>query len=134
MKLSIVFLTALVLVTTPWHANTAPKNNIYLEHGLVSDLHPHAEHLDPNLVNPWGIASSPTGPFWISDNGTGLDPSAVYKGPSLGMVGMRARARQIGGELRVDNQREGGLKITAEAPVQAADLNHVEQENPSFVG
>src|SRR5438874_13810594 len=76
MKLSIVFLTALVLVTTPWHANTAPKNNIYLEHGLVSDLHPHAEHLDPNLVNPWGIASSPTGPFWISDNGTGV--ATVY--------------------------------------------------------
>jgi len=51
-------------------------SNIYLEHGLVSDLHPHAEHLDPNLVNPWGIASSPTGPFWVSDNGTGV--STLY--------------------------------------------------------
>jgi uncharacterized protein (TIGR03118 family) len=28
--------------------------------------------VDPNLVNPWGIAASGQGPFWISDNGKGL--------------------------------------------------------------
>ena len=76
MKISILVLAALVLMTTPRHANTAPNNNIYLEHGLVSDLHAQAEHLDPNLVNPWGIASSPTSPFWVSDNGTGV--STLY--------------------------------------------------------
>src|SRR6266404_5014149 len=27
---------------------------------------------DVNLVNAWGIASSPTSPFWVSDNGTGV--------------------------------------------------------------
>lgn len=27
---------------------------------------------DPNLVNPWGISMSPTGPFWVSDNGSHL--------------------------------------------------------------
>ena len=26
---------------------------------------------DPNLVNLWGIAASPTSPLWIADNGTG---------------------------------------------------------------
>jgi uncharacterized protein (TIGR03118 family) len=35
-----------------------------------------AAQTDPNLVNPWGVAESPTGPFWISDNGTGL--ASVY--------------------------------------------------------
>src|SRR5207237_6667905 len=30
------------------------------------------------LVNPWGISSSPTGPLWVSDNGTGL--VTVYDG------------------------------------------------------
>jgi uncharacterized protein (TIGR03118 family) len=56
----------------------APKRDVYLEHGLVSDLPPHAEHRDRNLVNPWGISFSPTSPFWISDNGTGL--VTVYDG------------------------------------------------------
>ena len=26
---------------------------------------------DADLVNPWGISYPPTGPFWVSDNGTG---------------------------------------------------------------
>lgn len=32
---------------------------------------------DPNLVNAWGISYSPTSPFWISDNGTGV--TTVYR-------------------------------------------------------
>jgi uncharacterized protein (TIGR03118 family) len=32
--------------------------------------------VDPNLVNPWGVAFNPTGPLWVADNGTGL--STVY--------------------------------------------------------
>lgn len=31
-----------------------------------------AQITDPNLVNAWGISSSPTSPFWVSDNQTGL--------------------------------------------------------------
>ena len=45
---------------------------------LVSDGAVPALHVDPNLVNPWGIASSPTGPFWVSDNKTGV--STLYNG------------------------------------------------------
>ena len=26
---------------------------------------------DPYLINAWGMSYSPTGPFWVSDNGTG---------------------------------------------------------------
>lgn len=33
---------------------------------------------DPNLVNPWGLARSSGGPWWVSDNGTGL--STLYTG------------------------------------------------------
>ena len=50
----------------------------FVQHNLVSDLPGIADHLDPNLVNPWGIASSNTSPFWLSDNGTGL--STLYNG------------------------------------------------------
>ncbi len=48
----------------------------YAQHNLVSDLPGLADKLDTNLVNPWAIAFSPTGPFWINDNHTGL--STVY--------------------------------------------------------
>jgi len=27
---------------------------------------------DPDLINPWGMSYSGTGPIWVSDNGTGL--------------------------------------------------------------
>lgn len=52
--------------------------NSYTETNLVSDIPGEAAHLDPNLVNPWGITAGPTTPFWISDNGTGL--STLYTG------------------------------------------------------
>lgn len=42
---------------------------------LVSDR-PGAAHLDPNLVNPWGIAFNPSGPVWVSNNGSGK--ASVY--------------------------------------------------------
>ncbi|HZS39998.1 MAG TPA: TIGR03118 family protein [Polyangia bacterium] len=35
-----------------------------------------APHTDPNLKNAWGLAASPTGPWWVADNGTGL--STLY--------------------------------------------------------
>ncbi|HTW56501.1 MAG TPA: TIGR03118 family protein [Terriglobales bacterium] len=38
---------------------------------LVSNQVGQAKHTDPLLVNAWGLAYSPTGPFWISDEGTG---------------------------------------------------------------
>jgi uncharacterized protein (TIGR03118 family) len=34
--------------------------------------------IDPNLVNPWGLAALPGSPWWVSDNGTGL--STLYDG------------------------------------------------------
>jgi uncharacterized protein (TIGR03118 family) len=33
---------------------------------------------DQQLINPWGIAYSPTGPFWLADEGSGL--STLYDG------------------------------------------------------
>src|SRR6266566_4365653 len=37
--------------------------------------------IDPNLINPWGVAESPTGPFWVSDNGTGV--TTIYNGAGI---------------------------------------------------
>jgi hypothetical protein len=50
----------------------------FFQTNLTSDLPGFAANLDPNLVNPWGIAFGPSTPFWISDNRKGL--SALYNG------------------------------------------------------
>jgi uncharacterized protein (TIGR03118 family) len=39
---------------------------------LVSDGATPAQHTDPNLVNPWGVAITNTGAIWVADNGTGV--------------------------------------------------------------
>ncbi|HWC96998.1 MAG TPA: TIGR03118 family protein [Candidatus Sulfopaludibacter sp.] len=53
-----------------------PPGNAYLQHNLVADQPGIADFTDPNLVNPWGIYTSATSPFWVSEAGTGL--STVY--------------------------------------------------------
>jgi len=45
---------------------------------LTSDIANISAFTDANLVNPWGIIASPAGPWWVSDNGTGL--STLYDG------------------------------------------------------
>jgi uncharacterized protein (TIGR03118 family) len=41
-----------------------------------SDSTVNAAQIDPNLINPWGLAESATSPFWISDNGSGF--TSIY--------------------------------------------------------
>ena len=45
-----------------------------------------AQVADPRLVNPWGIASSLTSPFWISDNGAGVSSLHNSVGTPLSLV------------------------------------------------
>jgi uncharacterized protein (TIGR03118 family) len=45
---------------------------------LVSDGSVAAKTIDPNLINPWGISYAPAGPFWVSDNNSGV--STLYNG------------------------------------------------------
>lgn len=55
--------------------------NAFQQNNLVSDVPGLAAHLDPNLVNPWGIATSASSPFWVSDNGSGR--STLYNTPGV---------------------------------------------------
>lgn len=56
----------------------AADNNTYQQHNLVSDGSVPADHTDPDLVNPWGIAFNPNGFVWIANNHTGV--STLYDG------------------------------------------------------
>jgi len=64
----------------------------------------------------------------IRDNGRGLAASAEAERTSLGLVGMRARARSAGGELTI-HSTDGG--VTLEARVPAHGLLHEEDPHPA---
>jgi uncharacterized protein (TIGR03118 family) len=40
-----------------------------------------AKHIDPDMVNAWGLVYGPGGPFWLADQGTGL--STLYDGTGV---------------------------------------------------
>jgi len=48
------------------------QTNSYKQTNLTSDTAGVAANVDPNLVNPWGIAFFPNNPFWIADNNSGF--------------------------------------------------------------
>ena len=70
---SALLLTIALAAATP---TLAQAQNAYIQKNLVSDIPGLAAVTDTNLVNPWGISFSPTSPFWIADNHSGL--STLY--------------------------------------------------------
>jgi uncharacterized protein (TIGR03118 family) len=49
----------------------------FIETKLVADqASVHANTTDSNLLNPWGLAFSPSGPFWVANNTSGT--ATVY--------------------------------------------------------
>src|ERR1700737_2787004 len=78
------WLCAGVLAATA--AGTLAGANSYLVHNLVSDLPNTADHVDANLLNPWGIAASSTSPFWISNNRSGTSTLYDTSGTPIPLV------------------------------------------------
>ena len=57
-------------------ASTQASGWYFQQTNLVSDVPGMAHFTDPNLKNPWGISSSATSPFWVSNQVTGT--STLY--------------------------------------------------------
>ncbi|MBW0088140.1 AAA family ATPase [Pseudonocardia sp. KRD-184] len=53
----------------------------------------------------------------VEDNGGGFDPAAARERRSLGLAGMRERARLVGGRVDVVSHIGGGTTVMAEVPV-----------------
>jgi len=54
---------------------------------------------DPDLINPWGISSSSTSPFWVSDNGTGKSTLYNTAGTKLGLIVSMPNSDPITGQV-----------------------------------
>jgi uncharacterized protein (TIGR03118 family) len=76
----------LALVCLPALARDSEHSRHYQETNLVSDIPGVAQVTDTNLTNAWGMSFSPTSPFWISDNGTGLATLYTVTNDSSGSV------------------------------------------------
>jgi uncharacterized protein (TIGR03118 family) len=59
-------------------ANAGIARGSFRETDLVSNIPGRAQHLDRNLVNPWGISASSGSPMWVADNNAGV--TTLYDG------------------------------------------------------
>jgi uncharacterized protein (TIGR03118 family) len=67
---------ALILALHPVPASA----QFYEQHNLATNTS------DPDLINPWGLTSSATSPWWISDNG--VDKSTLYTAAGVKNTGL----------------------------------------------
>ena len=66
----------LLSLATAMFTVASARADTYSWTNFQSDIPGVAQHVDPNLVNPWGMAASGNGVIWVSNNGTGT--STLY--------------------------------------------------------
>ncbi len=92
-KIALPLLAAAILTATSGRADTYSWTN------FQSDIAGVAQHIDPNLVNPWGMSVSGGGTIWVSDNGTGVATLYHQDGTAVSLVveiPTAARNRDVG--------------------------------------
>src|SRR6266481_9633793 len=80
MRIALPLFALAILTAASARADTYSWTN------FQSDIAGVAQHVDPNLVNPWGMAASPTGTIWVSDNGNGVSPLYHQDGTAVSLV------------------------------------------------
>src|SRR5256884_9715472 len=79
-KIGLLLLGAVMFTVASARADTYSWTN------FQSDIPGVALHTDPNLVNPWGMAASPSGTIWVSDNGTGVSTLYHQDGTAVSLI------------------------------------------------
>jgi uncharacterized protein (TIGR03118 family) len=74
--------TAVALALPAVGVNAGIARGSFRETDLISNIPGRAQHLDTNLVNPWGISASGSSPMWVSDNNAGV--TTLYDGAGNG--------------------------------------------------
>lgn len=79
-----IAITCALAAAIPVVASAGASPGRYQQTNLISDIPGVARITDPNLVNPWGQAASPTSPLWVADNGANV--SSLYTGGVNGSI------------------------------------------------
>jgi len=77
---------ALLTFATAILTATSARADTYSWTNFQSDIAGVAQHIDPNLVNPWGMSVSGNGTIWVSDNGTGVSTLYHQDGTAVSLV------------------------------------------------
>src|SRR5256714_11037275 len=80
LKLGLLAVAAAMFMSVSAYGDTYSWTN------FQSDIPGVAQHVDPNLVNPWGMAASAGGTIWVSDNGTGVSTLYHQDGTAVDLV------------------------------------------------
>src|SRR5436309_9384760 len=80
MKIALSLFGLAILTAASAQADTYSWTN------FQSDIAGVAAHVDPNLVNPWGMAASSNGTIWVSDNGTGVSTLYQQDGTAASLI------------------------------------------------
>jgi uncharacterized protein (TIGR03118 family) len=59
-------------------ARSTAREDTFVVRRLVADVQGRAAHVDPQLVNPWGLAATPTGEWWTGNEAR--ESSTLYSG------------------------------------------------------
>jgi uncharacterized protein (TIGR03118 family) len=78
--------TALLVAAAVMFTAASARADTYSWTNFQSDIPGVAQHTDPNLVNPWGMAVGSTGTIWVSDNGTGVSTLYNQDGTAVPLV------------------------------------------------
>jgi uncharacterized protein (TIGR03118 family) len=77
----ILLATLLVVGVSTGFARGAEKNNYQATILVGNEADEGFPVVDPKLVNAWGIAASPTSPWWVANNGS--DSATIYSGTGV---------------------------------------------------
>ena len=66
----------------------------------------------------------------VADDGVGLGPPAQRRAGSLGLLGMRERARALGGTFEITSPSTGGTQVTVRLPSPRAEAPRTPPEPP----
>src|SRR5881398_1451794 len=95
---------------------TFSRADSYSWQNLQSDIPGVAAHVDPNLINPWGMAASSGGTIWVSDNGAGVSTLYHQDGTAVSLIvtiPTSARNKEGGNPTGVVFNSTAFFKVTA---------------------
>ncbi len=112
--------------------SAAAHAQFFAQKNLVSDTAATpAGHHDVNLVNPWGVAASPSGPWWVANNGSGTSTAYTGDGNSIGYTVMIPGADGVAGHgnpTGIVFNNTNGFQITKGAATAPSEYVFVNED------